>query len=288
MSFYGSSTRDKADYKAAQREREAKRQQNIRDQIKATSFSNVWAETNRQVAEAKTQQEAKRMAPILKAQQEQEQIMRDLRKVNAKNLLSQPDDDRFVEPASVTSEQEKLKFIHEQYALFVEDNPEWIDSQENRDALGKYFHVNKIILPTVKTIGHAAERLEDAGLIKRKAAPKPEPEPQPWNWVQDLNFDTAKDDDIVAGRNIETGEPASYTYAQVKQFSTEEYRRFISKDFRNITAEKPEYREIGQDPETREQRFYTAREIDKMDAGTIRKTFVLGRKLANVVQQPDL
>jgi hypothetical protein len=241
---------------------------------------------------------AAQQARIRELKAEQAALTGQVRSESFQLLLQQADPEFVIDrdaPHTVHGTFEKTaqevadEYSTEQFNLFVSETPNYFACQENADILTQYLSLNgNIHIVSAKTFNRAYERLLEAGLLVTGAPVEKKPLYEPWTWVQDLNFDTAKDTDIVAGANRETGEPASYTYAQVKQFSTEQYRKFISKDFRDKSVEQQEYREMGIDPETREQRWYSAREIDKMTPEAIRKTFVLGRKLANVMQQPDL
>ena len=111
---------------------------------------------------------------------------------------------------------------------FVDSTPEYYPSQKNYLTIREYLVTHRVGVVTVDCWKRAFERLNSFGLLEaRPPEPVPPVEPEPVE-------PAPQTEELIAGFDIETGEPRTYTQREIWKMSSIDYRKafklYLGKD----------------------------------------------------------
>jgi hypothetical protein len=290
MNFYSNpETRKRANEEARKQQRQAEldRQERVRQSMDRTSLKSIRAQE-------KAEQDALREAAqqrIVALQAEQEQLLRETRKVERKRLTSEFDNERVLGDAPATmSRAEGDVYNLAQFNLFVEQTPDYVFDERNAAALSSYFERNHIQLISAEAFKAAWSKLKDAGIIVEPETPKPVAAQPTWYLIQDVDQDRMPPDTIVAGYDPRNpSQLCSMTLGQVKKLlenNPHGYRIFCRDAFKPKPAVKQNDGEFG--IERGEEVWKSAWEVDQMTSDEYRKFARPRTNIDQLLVQPEL
>lgn len=118
---------------------------------------------------------------------------------------------------------EAERYNKEQADLFIASSPEYLPYmlRENALAIVAYLHRNGVEIFSVAELSRAFTKLRDFGLLTEKS----EPEQEPVQAIPDTVEEPKRDDGIMDGFDLETGEPRRYSAFEIDRMSAETFKR---------------------------------------------------------------
>lgn len=183
---------------------------------------------------ARQQRQAADAAAKLKAAEETlTQTQREIAKTIRQRLLTQPDDECFVDPSTLNirmSQQEADAFNRENAERYIAAYPDsYYPCPENFQAIAGYFARNGIRIVSELTLNAAVRRLSEYGLLESRPAPAPTPQP-----YVNLSIDrsdppepTEAPDENV-GIDQVTGQRRSFSNFEIDRMSSEMFRKVFA------------------------------------------------------------
>lgn len=194
----------------------------------------------KEAAKLRKEQEAT-AAKLAEAESVYTQTQREIVKTIRERLLTQKDDEAYLDPTTVgfaLTQDQADAYNSDEARKFIEANPQFFNTRENRERLGEYFSRNGHNLVSAPMIEAAVRRLSEFGLLE--SAP-PAPSPAFQRPQVNLNIEHVQPEPEAPDENVGIDQ----TTGERRRFSDFEIGHMDSESFRKTFRLSPEARVLG-------------------------------------------
>lgn len=231
-------------------------------------MSGMSERSKRELRQLQEEEEAERLAPLRKAEEEWKSASTELAKLRKDVLLKdraadyQPGVDPF--DASFFNEEMQRGIAVDEFNAFRQSYPEYYTSRYNFEQARAVLEANKCTLPVRTDWSWSFRKLDEAGLLEPWPAPirigqKPaEPEPNGY----------------VLSEGKPTRQSRYYTPAEQDAMTSDDFRKTVGQYEQDHPPKAPVNREpeiiVGTDPETGLEKLLTKIQVDRLSADAYR------------------